>query len=80
MLQVQFFAKARELVGASPVEIPWSSGGTVSSLKESLVLLYPQLHPLIPKLLVAVNNNYAKDDSPIQSSDEVACFPPVSGG
>ncbi|WP_010584241.1 MoaD/ThiS family protein [Schlesneria paludicola] len=80
MLQVQFFAKARELVGASPVEIPWPNGGTVSTLKANLTQLYPQLQPLIPKLLIAVNNDYANDDSPVQSSDEVACFPPVSGG
>ncbi len=80
MLQVLFFAQARQLVGSPQVEIPWADGETVGQLKERLTERHPSLHPLISKLLVAVNNQYANDDVSIQRSDEVACFPPVSGG
>ena len=80
MLQVQFFARARQLVGASPVEIPWSKAATVATLKANLATLYPQLLPLIPKLLIAINNDYANDEALVHTGDEVACFPPVSGG
>jgi molybdopterin synthase sulfur carrier subunit len=30
--------------------------------------------------MIAVNNNYAKDDVALQPSDEIALIPPVSGG
>lgn len=80
MLSVKLFAKARDLAGNSLVELPWSDGETVQTLKRRLVERHPDLTPLAPRLLVAVNNNYASDDSPLKTTDEVACFPPVSGG
>ena len=80
MLQVKLFAKAREVVGCSVAEIPWSDGQTVLQLKQVLADRYPGLQPLILRLLVAVNNDYAADDAVINTGDEVACFPPVSGG
>lgn len=80
MLSVKLFAKARDLVQSDVVAIPWSDGETVDALKRRLGERHPDLLPLVPRLLVAVNNNYATDDSPLKTTDEVACFPPVSGG
>ncbi len=80
MLRIKLFAKARELVGSSTMEIPWSDGQTVLQLKQTLIERHPDLRSLMPRLLVAVNNDYAGDAAAIQSTDEVACFPPVSGG
>ena len=80
MLSVKLFAKARDLAGASIVELPWSDGASVAHLKEVLGELHPSLKPLVPQLLVAVNNDYARDDVSLKETDEVACFPPVSGG
>jgi sulfur-carrier protein len=80
MLQVKLFAKARDVVGNSVAEIPWSDGQSVRKLKEILAQQYPALRPIMSRLLVAVNNDYAADDAIIQTTDEVACFPPVSGG
>lgn len=80
MLRVKLFAGARQCVGTPQVELPWSDGQTVATLKQTLLDLYPSLQPLIPRLLVAINNDYASDTMTIRSEDEVACFPPVSGG
>ena len=80
MLRVKLFAKARELVGSPDIEITWEDGESVAVLRERLVESYPQLLPLVPRLLVAVNNDYAPDTATLKSFDEVACFPPVSGG
>jgi molybdopterin synthase sulfur carrier subunit len=80
MLLVKLFAQARQLVGEPQIELPWSEGQTVAKLKQTLIDLHPTLKPLVPRLLVAINNDYASDDRAIQSTDEVACFPPVSGG
>ena len=80
MLTVKLFARARQVAGAPQLELPWSDGETVQKLKQQLSVAQPNLAPLIPGLLVAVNNEYAQDATTIQSTDEVACFPPVSGG
>ncbi len=79
-LSVKLFAKARDLAGSDVVSLTWTDGETVATLKQRLMEHCPNLQPLVPRLLVAVNNNYATDDSPLKSTDEVACFPPVSGG
>lgn len=80
MLTVKLFAKARDLAGSAAVQLAWSDGQSVGQLKSILAEQYPALAPLIPRLLVAVNNDYAADSSVISQTDEVACFPPVSGG
>ena len=80
MLQVKLFAKARQLAGCPVVDLPWTDGQSVLQLKHVLAERHPDLRPLISRLLVAINNDYATDDASIHSADEVACFPPVSGG
>ncbi len=79
-MNIKLFAKARDLVGSSVIEIPWSDGQTVAFLKHLLGELHPAILPLLPRLLVAVNNDYAADSAQVSAVDEVACFPPVSGG
>ena len=80
MLIVKLFAQARQIIGSSQVELTWTDGQSVRMLKTQLAARFPDLRQLVPQLLVAVNNDYAADDVSIQSTDEVACFPPVSGG
>lgn len=79
-LTVKLFAKARDLAGCEVVEIDWTDGETVAELKRRLAEQHSKLEPLLPRLLVAINNNYATDDATLYTTDEVACFPPVSGG
>jgi len=80
VLQIKLFARAKELAGAAAIEIIWNDGETVTRLRERLGEQVPALKPLVPRLLVAVNRDYVKDDAVIRLTDEVACFPPVSGG
>ena len=80
VLQIKLFARAKELAGTALIEIPWNDGETVKRLRERLGESVPSLKPLVPRLLVAINRDYVKDDAPIRATDEVACFPPVSGG
>jgi molybdopterin converting factor small subunit len=79
-LLVKLFAKARDLAGEAVIEVPWHDGETVSVLKQRLVENCPDLILLVPRLLVAVNSKYATDNTTLNVADEVACFPPVSGG
>ena len=80
MLKIKLFARACQLVGQPVIEIPWKNGATASELKQALLLKHPVLQPILSALLVAVNNEYATDSTAIRCTDEVACFPPVSGG
>ena len=80
MLNVKLFAQACQLAGSPNVQIPWRDGDTVSQLRQRLAELHPALRSLNSRLFVAVNNEYARDEDSIRISDEVACFPPVSGG
>ncbi len=79
-ISVRVFARARDIIGADtvPVELPDSS--TVADLRTALAEQHPGLQPLAPNLHVAIGNDYATDDHPLTSSDDVAVFPPVSGG
>lgn len=52
----------------------------VADLRQILSGRFPLLDERLKNALVAVNQQYAEDDDLIQPGDEVAFFPPVSGG
>jgi molybdopterin converting factor subunit 1 len=79
-ISVRLFAKARELAGREWVELEIAGPGRVLELKQTLAVQFPQISALVPSLLVAVGTNYADDQTLLSQADEVACFPPVSGG
>ena len=79
-LNVQLFAGAKSAAGSSSVQLSLSSEATVAELRRKLVEAVPELEPLKDTLLVAVNNQYASAEKSLNATDEVACFPPVSGG
>ena len=76
MIQVKFFSSLRELTGFADAELPYSASLTINDvwLKTS-----PE-QPLPANTLCAINMEYAKFDDPVQDNDEVAFFPPVTGG
>jgi molybdopterin converting factor subunit 1 len=77
---VQLFAQARDIAGAPRLEVDVNDGATVADLKAALVKARPALARIERSLLVAVNGEYAADAVRLSATDEVACFPPVSGG
>jgi molybdopterin synthase sulfur carrier subunit len=79
-ITVHLFARARDLAGSGRIELELPAAACVADLKKSLAGRYPQVSPLVPKLLVAVGMEYADDWTVLTPGAEVACFPPVSGG
>lgn len=79
-ITVKLFARAKDLagVGSCPLELP--AGCPVGQAKTALTARFPELAPLMPILLIAVDGNYATDSTVLTESCELACFPPVSGG
>ncbi|RMH00569.1 MAG: MoaD family protein [Chloroflexi bacterium] len=79
-LQVRLFATLKDRAGKNKIEITLSEPATVKTLLETVAHHYPSLEPALPTVLVAVNKAFASPDTPIQPGDEIALFPPVSGG
>lgn len=79
-LQIRLFATLKDRAGRDTIEVSLDEPTTVKTLLAALTAVYPQLAPLLPTALVAVNKAFASQDTPIHSDDEIALFPPVSGG
>ena len=77
---VHLFAAAKDAAKTPELSLELSPSATVAVLREQLVKTCPALAPLQDILHIAVNNNYAASDQIISGDDEIACFPPVSGG
>ena len=80
MLTIRLFATMRDTAGKAVLKMELPSSATVSEVFRQLTFLHPDLEPFRRSLLVAVNQEYADWDGPVQDGDEVAFFPPVSGG
>ncbi|EEZ40602.1 TPA: molybdopterin synthase sulfur carrier subunit [Photobacterium damselae] len=81
MITVLFFAQVKELVGQSQIDVE-ASVNTAEELRQQLTLRGDkwQLALESGKLLVAVNQTICPLDTEIKDGDEVAFFPPVTGG
>jgi molybdopterin synthase catalytic subunit len=79
-VQVKFFASLRQAVGQAAIERSVPAGATVASLREALAADYPQLPTAAGAIYAAINRTYAGDGVELRDGDEVAFFPPVSGG
>ncbi|SFI18055.1 MoaD/ThiS family protein [Planctomicrobium piriforme] len=80
MVTVRLFAAAKDLAGADTLAVLLEEPATVFELKRQLGVVCPALIPLLPRLFVAVNENYVHDAAVIPQGASIACFPPVSGG
>ncbi len=79
-LRIRCFARLRELVGAEYAEVAVAGECRVRELRGHLAAAYPALAEERLTLLVARNGNYAGDEEVVTAEDDLACFPPVSGG
>ena len=79
-IRVLFFGAARDVVDSNPLALSLEAPATVGSAFQSLVARFSQLERFGRSLLFAVNQEYATPDTQLQENDELAIFPPVSGG
>jgi len=79
-VRVLFFGAARDAVGEDQIQLRLGSGPTVGQALEQLHSNYPDLSRFGKSLLVAVNQEYADSNRELRDGDELAIFPPVSGG
>ncbi len=80
IVEVQLFARARDLAGTSQLTVEVPDRASVSQFRQSLGEQVPALRPLLPHLIVAIGTEYASDSTCIPAASRLTCFPPVSGG
>ncbi len=74
-ITVRFFASIRERLGKGEDNIDIKGIATVADVWNKSAKI-----PLPPNVLAAVNMEYARTDQAVRDGDEVAFFPPVTGG
>lgn len=79
-VRVLFFGAARDAVDENPLEFAVESPATVAGAFRRLSERFPQLERFGRSLLFAVNQEYATPETELKENDELAVFPPVSGG
>ena len=82
MINVLFFAQLKEVLNTSSLQLEHSAPCTVKDLKQRLTTQQPawQTHLETDNILCAVNQTMVDQQYIIQDGDEVAFFPPVTGG
>jgi molybdopterin converting factor subunit 1 len=79
-IKLLFFATLRDAAGGREMDFELESGSTVADLLEKLGRAHPKLAPYLETSLVSVNKEYSPAETALSDEDEVALFPPVSGG
>ncbi len=80
IVRVKLFAVAKDLIGNESLEVELPEFSTVSQLRTALESQFPQLSTIISHLMIAVDAEYANDQTVLTENSEIACIPPVSGG
>jgi len=75
-IEVKFFASLREHVGMAQCSLSSAEIKNVSDVWQAAVTDF-----VMPEnTLVAINMEYVANTQPVEDGDEVAFFPPVTGG
>jgi molybdopterin converting factor subunit 1 len=79
-INVLFFGGAKDIAGTNSLELDLESPATLSDAADAILNRFPGLRQFGRSLLFALNEEYASADQQIKANDELAVFPPVSGG
>ena len=81
-VKVLFFARLREQLGSSGEEVDIADGASVATLRAQLASRSADWREALEarNLRIAVNQDMAAVDQVLKAGDELAFFPPVTGG
>ena len=80
---IKYFAWLKNITNTEEEEVNNKNITDVKTLKEFLLKKYPKLNQYMKEddfIRVAINLEYITSNKTIDSKDEIALFPPVSGG
>ena len=73
------FGIAKDILGSSKMQLSVTQPLTVKDLKQIIIDQYPSFLKLA-SYRIALNAEYADDDTIVKPNDEIVIIPPVSGG
>ncbi len=79
-IRVKLFGAFEEIAGSGDFTREIDEGLTVDALWDELTAQWPGLAERDPVRLSSVNLDFASGEQCLAAGDEVAFFPPVSGG
>ena len=79
-LEIRLFATLRDKAGQDRLRLTLTEPATVADVTAAAAAAYPKLAEALGSAIVSVNKTFAAEDTAVQPGDEIAIFPPVSGG
>lgn len=79
-ITIKLFARLRELTGTSSLEREVADNTTIAEVIEGLRAEFPGINDVAARMVIAVNREFTEPTATLTEGDEVAFFPPVSGG
>ena len=76
-VNIKYFASLRELMGEASAEMDVKENTSVDELWRSVT---SEKDIEFENVMIAVNMEYVKSDHALKAGDEIAFFPPVTGG
>ena len=81
-MKIKYFAWIKDITNLEEEEINLNEAKNLDELKAYIIEKYPDLkkHMIKEILRFAINQEYAVNNINFNEEDEIAIFPPVSGG
>ena len=79
-IRVLFFASLADIAGMRETAVDAASITDVNSVFNKFASQFPALENYRSSVLFALNSEFARPGSSVRDGDEIAFFPPVSGG
>ena len=82
MINIVFFARLREQLKTDQLQLDITTPCTVADVQQALLEKNPQWSDFLSNrtLMCAVNQDMVQNDAQVFDGNEVAFFPPVTGG
>lgn len=79
-IKILLFATLKDIAGSAHLSLAVPEGSTVNDVRRALAGHDPRLEDNVKVALASLNREFAFGDELVRDGDEVAFFPPVSGG
>ena len=80
-LDIKFFAWVREQTGVASVSEPFLQGDTMDDIRQRLISRGPAFEQALSgPIVMACNQTIVRGEHVVSAGDEIAFFPPVTGG